>query len=781
MPDLLERLQATLADSYAVESEIGRGGMAVVFLAEDLKHRRQVAIKVLHPELAASLGAERFLREIEIATKLVHPRILPIFDSGEADGFLFYVMPYIDGESLRDRLDREKQLPLEDALQIGQQVADVLSYAHDQGIIHRDIKPENILFEAGHAIVADFGIAKAIATAGGEKLTQTGLAVGTPAYMSPEQASGDANVDGRGDVYALGCVLYEMLAGDPPFTGATSQVILARKSVESVPSLRTARETVPEGVEAVIARSLAKAPADRYPTAEAFGEALRKPPEPEVSRARRRRALILTVGVVVVGTSWVVLSTLRSASLEALPVVAVLPCENQSLDSGQDRVADRWSGTLIRNLHKTAGLRTRSWSTMQQYRGVDRSPSEIAVEQQAGYFLHCIVDVTGDEVRLAAELVRTDDEDIMWTDELTGGLTVAGITAIQSRAVQEIAAALGAAISSGELAQLDRLPTQSDSAYQLYLRGQEASQIMTPESLRQSLDFYEQAIALDSTFALAYTAQAVATGFYGELTSQAAGDYNPQVKRFLIRALEMDESLGPAHTMLGTVVANYNWDWPTAEREFKRGIELEPNNADTHLYYAHALSNVGRHDQAIAEMQIAVELEPTSSFIRANLAFRYELAGRYQEALEESRRAVQEDSLWIALQGLGDILSALGRYDEAVAAHEAAYERSEGGFLFVVANLGYSYAMVGRRTEAEQLLATLLRQAEDSYIDPVDVARLYMGLGDHDEAIVWLERAYEARSNWATTALGKGQWFYFDPLQSDQRFQDLRTRARFGE
>jgi serine/threonine-protein kinase len=340
MPHLLERLKSALADRYAVEAEIGRGGMAVVYLAEDLKHHRQVAIKVLQPELAASLGAERFLREIEIATKLVHPRILPIFDSGEADGFLFYVMPFIDGESLRDRLDREKQLPLEDALQIAQQVADVLSYAHDQGIVHRDIKPENILFEAGHAIVADFGIAKAIATAGGERLTQTGLAMGTPAYMSPEQAGGEAYTDGRGDVYALGCVLYEMLAGDPPFTGATSQVILARKSTESVPSLRAARETVPEGVEAVIGRSLAKAPADRYPTAEAFGEALREPPQPEVSRARRRRALILAVSVAVVGTSWAVLSTLRSPTAEAFPVVAVLPCENRSRDAAQDQVAE---------------------------------------------------------------------------------------------------------------------------------------------------------------------------------------------------------------------------------------------------------------------------------------------------------------------------------------------------------------------------------------------------------------------------------------------------------
>ena len=276
MSDLHDRVAEALADRYTIESEVGRGGMAVVFRAADLRHDRQVAVKVLRPGFAASIGAERFLREIEIVTGLAHPFILPIFDSGEADGLLYYVMPCVEGESLRDRLEREKQLPVDESLRIAEQVADALHYAHGQGIVHRDIKPENILFEAGHAVVADFGIARVIASAGAEKLTQTGLAVGTPAYMSPEQAGGEAGVDGRSDLYALGCVLYEMLAGSPPYTGATAQVIFARKSSESVPSLKAARETVSSGVEAVIDRALAKAPADRFRSVGEFSEALRK-------------------------------------------------------------------------------------------------------------------------------------------------------------------------------------------------------------------------------------------------------------------------------------------------------------------------------------------------------------------------------------------------------------------------------------------------------------------------------------------------------------------------
>jgi len=275
--DALDRLRAALADRYLIERELGQGGMATVYLAEDLKHHRNVAVKVLKPELGASLGGERFLREIETTAQLSHPHILPIHDSGAADGTLFYVMPYVEGESLRDRLTREAQLPLEDALGIAREVADALAYAHGRGVIHRDIKPENILLQAGHAVVADFGIARALSAAGAERLTETGLAVGTPAYMSPEQAAGTRNLDGRSDIYALGCVLYEMLSGETPYSGATPQSILAKKLSEPLPRISVVRETVPPGLEAAIERALARTPADRWPTAAEFAAALAHP------------------------------------------------------------------------------------------------------------------------------------------------------------------------------------------------------------------------------------------------------------------------------------------------------------------------------------------------------------------------------------------------------------------------------------------------------------------------------------------------------------------------
>jgi len=308
MSELTARLTASLADRYRIERELGQGGMATVYLAEDLKHHRKVAVKVLRPELASALGPDRFLREIQTTANLRHPHILPLYDSGEADGFLFYVMPFVEGETLADRLSREKQLPLEDALQIAREVADALSYAHRRGVIHRDIKPANILLEAGHAAVADFGIARAVDAAGGGRLTETGLVLGSPLYMSPEQALGEKNLDGRSDLYALGCVLYEMLAGQPLFMGPTVESVVHQHVAASPPPITQLRPAVPAEVVATVQRALAKTPADRFTDVGQFAEALGRTaptvarggePQPALTRRRRHDALAAALAVVV--------------------------------------------------------------------------------------------------------------------------------------------------------------------------------------------------------------------------------------------------------------------------------------------------------------------------------------------------------------------------------------------------------------------------------------------------------------------------------------------------
>jgi serine/threonine protein kinase/formylglycine-generating enzyme required for sulfatase activity/dienelactone hydrolase len=334
--DSLERLKSALADRYRLERELGSGGMATVYLAEDLKHHRKVAIKVMHPDLSSSIGAERFLREIRVSAQLNHPNILTLIDSGEADGLLYYVMPYVEGESLRDRLDREKQLPIAETVDITRELADALGHAHSLGIIHRDVKPENILFEADHAIVADFGIARAVTAAGGATLTETGLAIGTPAYMSPEQAVGERDVDARTDVYSLACMVYEMLGGDPPFVASTPQAILARKSLEAPPSLRNVRRTVSPAMEAAVTKALATTPADRFRTPHEFVEALAAPAPPATVKRRRLprvAALVIAALVVAVPGGWLLsrASTSRWARREAIPnIIRLIEEGNQA-------------------------------------------------------------------------------------------------------------------------------------------------------------------------------------------------------------------------------------------------------------------------------------------------------------------------------------------------------------------------------------------------------------------------------------------------------------------
>ncbi len=322
----IDHLTAAVADRYRIERELGSGGMATVYLAEDLKHERLVALKVLRPELAAAIGNQRFLREIKITAKLHHPHILELYDSGDADGFLYYVMPYVEGESLRDRLDREKQLPLDDAMSIAREVADALSYAHSHGVIHRDIKPENILLQSGHAVVADFGIARAVSAAGGEHLTETGMSIGTPVYMSPEQAAGETDLDGRSDLYSLGCVLYEMLAGQPPFTGATVESVIHQHVSAEPPNITSIRPAVPAGIAGILQRALAKTPADRFSPAAQFAEALQAQSgtsgfvtAPPPGRMRRWNVAIAGAAIIVLGAAAAALFLPRGS--EDVPVV----------------------------------------------------------------------------------------------------------------------------------------------------------------------------------------------------------------------------------------------------------------------------------------------------------------------------------------------------------------------------------------------------------------------------------------------------------------------------
>ena len=544
MSDTVERLRLALADRYVLERRLGQGGMATVYLAEDLKHHRRVAIKVLRPELAAALGAERFLREIETTANLRHPHILPLYDSGEADGFLYYVMPFVDGESLRDRLAREKQLPVEDALQIAREVADALSCAHGRGIVHRDIKPENILLEHGHAVVADFGIARAIGQAAEAALTETGLAIGTPAYMSPEQATGSTDLDGRCDLYALGCVLYEMLAGEPPFGGATPVAILARKAVEPVRSLRVVRDTVPEAIDGAIAKALAKVPADRFATASQFVEALGRGVVARPRRRYRKASAITTlalVGVAVVAGGTVLLRGRAGAVSLDPQLVAVAPFD--VLASDLALWSEGMMDVLARTLDGAGPLRTASPSVAaRHWKGPADPAAASAFGRRTGAqfaVIGSIVSAGPDSVRLTATIVdaasaRTIAE-VEVRDERSRMERVADSTTV--RLLRQFARVRPVGAFRSTTFAATSLP-----ALRAFLRGEQQFRRAAWDSAMVS---YREAVELDSSFALAWRRM---SGVRGCGRLGGAGD--DLGREYGLRAGDLNHGLPPRDSLL---------------------------------------------------------------------------------------------------------------------------------------------------------------------------------------------------------------------------------------
>src|SRR6266850_3257 len=639
MPELEERLRIALADRYTLERELGRGGMAVVFLARDPRHDRAVAIKVLRQEIAAALGADRFLREIQIAAKLHHPHILPLYDSGAAGDLLYYVMPYVEGESLRQRLDRETQLPLDDALAITRQVAGALAYAHSHDVVHRDIKPENILLESGEAVVADFGIARAITAAGGDKLTQTGIAIGTPLYMSPEQAGGGA-IDGRSDLYSLACVLYEMLAGHPPFLGGTAQAILARHALDPVPPLRTARGTVSGAVEQALTRALAKAPADRYATVLQFAEALAGPVPvalPGSGGSRRLRAALgVGLALVALGAGLALRRPWRHAPQAVLsaPVyaasVAVLPFETIGGGPQDEYFSDGMTDEIITQLAQIRELKVISRTSVVALKGSHLTLSRIADTLGVDHVLE-------GSARRAGDLSRALLANVQGLHPLSPG----------SR-------------------------TEQPAAYDAYLRGTYWRQLRTRDGLLRAMRAFEAALAIDSAYAPAYAGLSSALSLF--VLYQYSGGPEPvtALARAIVladRAIALDSSLAEGFAARGWALTNAGVSVDMAIRDLARAVALRPNSGQAHSFYVAALGDAGRYEDAVAEAQMATELDPLAPGFHVAFSSTALAARRYDLALREARRAgiLETAPLPIRIRFEGLALLLLGRPAECLA------------------------------------------------------------------------------------------------------------------
>src|SRR5947208_2679446 len=701
MAEILARLKAALADRYAIDRELGHGGTATVYLAQDLKHGRAVAIKVLRPELAAALGAERFLREIEIAARLTHPHILPLHDSGEVGGFLYYVMPFVEGESLRDRLNRERQLPVEEAVRIAREVATALSHAHGHNLVHRDIKPENILLSGGEAVVADFGIARAIVAAGADKLTDTGLAVGTPGYMSPEQAMAQQHIDGRADIYALGCVLYEMLAGHPPFLGTTAQEILARHTLDPVPPLRTIRRELPEAIEHAVRKALAKAPADRWRSPAAFSEALgRAVAPPSVTRRAARSLGLVAVGVAALVAGYVVLTRRPGSSAQPSQSIAVLPFQNIGGDVNNEPFSDGITDEITTALGKVEGLRVAARSAAFRFKGKNVVPEEIGRQLHVLYVLDGGVRMGGNRRRVSAQLINVARGNEIWAEEYDRDARDRDVFVVQDEITRAIVAALRVHLSGPASAALAEHATVSPEAHDLYLQGRYFFARRDSASLRKAQDYFERAIQQDSSYALAWAGLSDAyshIGVFGYVPPRAV---YAKAKAAALRALALDSTLAGAHTSLGFIALFYDWDWPTAGRQFDRALALDPRYPDAHLFHGWYFVATNRMDDAIREVQTAVNLDPFSSVNNARLASVLFLARRYDEALAQSRRVLELDSLFQGPATRAELARAylwLGRCAESLAAQEG---RPGLAVAVWVGLLGYTYARCGRRAQA---------------------------------------------------------------------------------
>jgi serine/threonine-protein kinase len=682
--DLRAALQAALGDRYRLERELGHGGMATVYLAQDLRHDRPVALKVLHPELATSLGPERFQREVRLAARLQHPHILSIHDSGEVPGdastppLLWFAMPFIEGESLRDRLTRERQLPLEDALRIGREAADALEYAHRHGIIHRDIKPENILLTGSHALVADFGIARAVADGQADgRLTETGTTLGTPAYMSPEQAAGERAIDQRSDIYSLGCVVYETIAGEPPFTGPTAQAIMARRFTEVPRPLRQLRETVPPAVEAAVAKALAKSPADRYGSAAEFARALADPaptrtgetasasPAAQVStpvatpvaaattvitqRTTRRRFPVTTAMALgfLLGLG-VLFGWLRShGRADETPAgvkrLAVLPFEN--LGSSEDEYfADGVTDEVRGKLASLSGLQVIARSSSGQYKKTGKSPQEIGRELGVDYLLTGTVrwekSAGGNRVRVSPELIQVGTAATTWQQPFDASIT--DVFQVQADIAGRVAEALDVALGAPQKQTLAEKPTENLPAYEAFLKGDEASQALAsadPRDIGRAIDYYAQAVALDSTFVQAWVhlSRAHSANYY-------LGTPSPREAAGAKEAAARAERLAPGRPETQLAMGDYQQfvvaDNRAALTAYEAGLAQAPSDAELLTSAGRAEQSLGRWESSTGRFAKAGAVDPRSTLTARRQALNLLWLRRYPESEAAANRGL---------------------------------------------------------------------------------------------------------------------------------------------
>jgi serine/threonine protein kinase/tetratricopeptide (TPR) repeat protein len=713
----VQRLRDSLSQAYAIDRELGKGGMATVYLAQDIKHDRVVALKVLHPDLAASLGPDRFLREIRLAARLNHPHILPLFDSGEADGILYYVMPYVEGESLRERLDREQQLPIEEAVHHGRAIASALDYAHRQGIVHRDVKPENVMLYEGEAMVMDFGIAKAVSAAGSETLTQTGMMVGTPAYVSPEQAAGETNLDGKSDQYSLACVVYEMLSGERPFSGATPQAIMAKRFSETPKPLRSLRSTVPESVEKAVSRAMTTDTAGRYSTTAQFGQALAS-------------------GNIETPTNT---ATVPVAVVSAAKSVAVLPFANLSADPDSEYFTDGMADEIINALSKIQSLRVASRTSSFAFKGKSEDISEIGKKLKVSTVLEGSMRKMGNKLRITAQLVNVADGYQLWSERYDR--EIEDVFEIQDDISQAIVKALRVILSEGEKKQIEKARVVDVKAYDYYLRGRQYFHHFRRKSLEYARQMFNRAIEIEPEYARAYAGVADACSLLYTYFDARESNLR-QADTASLKSIELEPELAEGHVARG-IALSMSKRFEEAVPEFEKAMKLDPKLFDAAYWYGRTLRTQGQYEEAAKMFERAAALRPEdyqSPQLHAQILV---TLGRHEEAEVQFRRVVRLVDEHLELNPDDPRACILG-----ATAHAALHDEERSAVLS------------GRAIAADPDDPMLL----------YNVACNYAQLGRVDDALAALEQAVDR-------GFGDKPWMEhdsdLDPLRSTARYQAI--------
>jgi serine/threonine protein kinase/tetratricopeptide (TPR) repeat protein len=806
--DLRGQLQELLGERYTLDRELGGGGMSRVFIATESALGRKVVIKVLPPEVGAEVRVERFNREIQFLARLNHPHIVPLLAAGGADDLSYYVMPYMQGESLRTRIIQYGELPVAQVVRTLREVASALAFAHNSGIVHRDIKPDNVLLVGGSAMVTDFGVAKAlsVSTVHGDpnSLTSLGIALGTPSYMAPEQAMADPNTDHRADLYSFGAMAYEMLSGQTPFISRSPHAMLAAHIGETPVPLIERRPTIPASLNSLVMHCLQKSPENRPQTADeivvlldgvtltpaegvrthdALAEAVSAsstlPATSLLSRAKasdlyRPKPWLIALGAILIVAFGVVLArgvVSKSHSSDADPnmgrvartkSIAVLPLVNVTGDPQNEYFSDGMSDEIMGALSKVPGLRVASRTSAFAFKGKRLDAREIGRRLNVGVLLEGSVRREGEQLRVNVQLTNVADNLAIWSE--TYARRMKDVFSVQDSISQAIVAALSLKLSGKDSARMTQRGTEQVDAFDLYLKGHFFVNKNTEPDIRKGLGFYEQALAEDPNYARAWAGVAYAWIALAD-DYVAPRDAYPRAKKAALNALRIDSTLAEARAALGAVNLWYDWDTRAAALELREAIRLDPNGVYAYRYYGNLLKGQGKFDSAMTVIRRAQQLEPLSPGRTTSVALMYTTLGKYDLAMQEARSALEIDPNYAdAFLAIGNALLAEHKAKEAIAEFSLAPKmgnRMQSGIASAEAALGHRDGALG-------IVRSLVAESKQHYIGPEAIAAVYVALGDRDRAFEWLEKAYQARSA------------YMVLLRSDRRWDSVRADPRFA-